>query len=168
MFVYPDGGSYNIYISIMNMKIISPRMYMRRVNMSNMLKEFKKFAMKGNVLDLAIGVVIGSAFGKIVTSLVADIIMPVIGFLTGGINFTNLKYPFPGTQGKVTLNYGSFIQNIVDFLIVSFSIFLFVKLISRLKRESKSEDIEAEAPKPSDEVFLLQEIRDLLKQQEEH
>lgn len=136
--------------------------------MSNILKEFKEFAMKGNVLDLAIGVVIGSAFGKIVTSLVGDIIMPLIGVLTGGVNFTNLKYPFPGTNGKVTLNYGSFIQNIVDFLIVSFSIFLFVKLISKLKREKKAEDKGPEAVKPSDEVLLLQEIRDVLKQQEEH
>jgi large conductance mechanosensitive channel len=130
-----------------------------------MLKEFKEFAIKGNVLDLAVGVVIGGAFGKIVTSVVNDIIMPLAGILTGGINFTYLKVVISEARGKeppVTLNYGNFIQNIIDFLIVSFSIFLFVKLINKLKREKKTETVKVEA-KPSEEALLLAEIRDLLK-----
>lgn len=131
-----------------------------------MLKEFKEFAVKGNVIDLAVGVVIGGAFGKIVSSMVNDIIMPLIGAITGGINFSYLKFVIKGAHGDVpavTLNYGSFIQNIIDFLIIAFSIFLFVKLINKFKREKKAESVEAEAIKPSDEVLLLQEIRDLLK-----
>ncbi|GFP75540.1 large-conductance mechanosensitive channel protein MscL [Clostridium fungisolvens] len=133
-----------------------------------MFKEFKEFAMKGNVLDLAVGVVIGGAFGKIVTSLVNDIIMPIIGALTGGINFTYLKFVIKeagGGKEALTLNYGNFIQNIIDFLIVSFSIFLFIKLINKLKREKKVEVVKVEV-KPSEEVLLLQEIRDLLKNRE--
>lgn len=131
-----------------------------------MLKEFKEFALKGNVLDLAIGVVIGGAFGKIVTSLVTDVIMPLLGAITGGVNFTYLKLTIKSAHGSVpavTLNYGNFLQNIIDFLIIAFSIFLFVKLISKLKREKKVETAPAQASKPSDEVLLLQEIRDLLK-----
>lgn len=131
-----------------------------------MLKEFKEFAMKGNVIDLAVGVVIGAAFGKIVTSLVNDIIMPVVGLLTGGVNFTYLKLTLKAAQGKtpaVTLNYGSFIQNVVDFLIVSFSIFLFIRFINKFKREKKAEAVEAVVPELSKEVLVLQEIRDLLK-----
>lgn len=133
-----------------------------------MLKEFKEFAMKGNVLDLAIGVIIGGAFGKIVTSLVQDIIMPLMGVITGGVNFTNLSLVLKGVHGKtpaLTLNYGSFIQNIIDFLIISFSIFMFIKLINNLKKEKKIEEVEEE--KVSEEVMLLQEIRDLLKQKQE-
>ncbi|MDD7795395.1 large-conductance mechanosensitive channel protein MscL [Clostridium sp. 'White wine YQ'] len=130
-----------------------------------MLKEFKEFAVKGNVVDLAVGVVIGGAFGKIVTSMVNDIIMPLVGALTGGVNFTYLKIVFKEAHGdipEVALNYGNFIQNVIDFLIISFSIFLFIKLINKLKREKKVEVVETE-PKPSDEVLLLREIRDLLK-----
>lgn len=129
-----------------------------------MFKEFKEFAVKGNVIDLAVGVVIGGAFGKIVTSLVNDLIMPLMSLLTGGINFKEMKYVLKEAEGElsaVTLNYGSFIQNIVDFLIIAFSIFLFVKLINRLKKQEPAKP--AEAKKPSDEVLLLQEIRDLLK-----
>lgn len=128
-----------------------------------MLKEFKEFAMKGNVLDLAIGVVIGGAFGKIVSSLVNDIIMPLVGALTGGVNFTYLKFVIKGAQGgvpAVTLNYGNFIQNTIDFVIISFSIFLFIRLINKFKKEKSKE-----ATKLSQEVLLLQEIRDLLKKQ---
>ncbi|WP_234117394.1 large-conductance mechanosensitive channel protein MscL [Clostridium hydrogenum] len=130
-----------------------------------MLKEFKEFAIKGNVVDLAVGVVIGGAFGKIVTSMVNDIIMPILGALTGGVNFTYLKFVIKGPHGNVpavTLNYGSFIQNIIDFLIISFSIFLFIKLINKFKKEKKAEAVTEEV-KPSEEVLLLQEIRDLLK-----
>lgn len=132
-----------------------------------MLKEFKEFAVKGNVLDLAVGVVVGGAFGKIVTSLVNDIIMPLVGVLLGGINFSSLSYPL-GTKGDTPnlLKYGQFIQSIADFLIISFSIFLFIKLINSFKKkeEEKEEAIEeAKEAAPSREELLLTEIRDLLK-----
>lgn len=120
-----------------------------------MWNDFKKFAIKGNVIDLAVGVVIGTAFGKIVSSLVDDVIMPLVGFLIGGINFTNLTFTF----GEVQLKYGSFIQSIVDFLIISFSIFLFIRLIERFKTKEK-EDKQEEMDKKE---ILLTEIRDLLK-----
>ncbi len=136
-----------------------------------MFKEFKEFAVKGNVIDLAVGVVIGAAFGKIVTSLVNDIIMPIIGTLTGGINFKDLKVILKKADEKVdavTFNYGNFIQTVVEFLIIAFSIFLFIKLINKLKREKKVEAIKEEIKevKQSEEVLLLQEIRDLLKNKE--
>ena len=128
-----------------------------------MLKDVKEFAFKGNVLDMAIGVIIGAAFGKIVTSLVNDLIMPIISILTGGINFTNLKLVITPAHGDVAENavaYGSFIQNVVDFLIIAFCIFLFVRLIEKFK---KKEEVKVEAPKKADDVVLLEEIRDLLK-----
>lgn len=128
-----------------------------------MLKDFKEFAFKGNVLDMAIGVIIGAAFGKIVTSLVNDMIMPIISILTGGINFTDLKLVITPAHGDVAENavaYGSFIQNVVDFLIIAFCIFLFVRLIEKFK---KKEEVKVEAPKKADDVVLLEEIRDLLK-----
>lgn len=130
-----------------------------------MLKEFKEFAIKGNVVDLAVGVVVGGAFSKIVTSMVNDIIMPLVVTLTGGVSFTYLKFVIKEAHGKVpevAISYGNFIQNCIDFLIISFSIFLFIKLINKLKREKKSEIGEKEL-KPSEEVLLLGEIRDLLK-----
>jgi large conductance mechanosensitive channel len=125
-----------------------------------MWNEFKKFALKGNVMDLAVGVVIGGAFGKIVSSLVNDIIMPLVGILIGGVDFSGLSYPV----GNATLKYGAFIQTIVDFFIIAFSIFLFIKLFNKLtfkKEEEKKEEI----PAPTKEEVLLTEIRDLLKQQ---
>ncbi|HEX3027814.1 MAG TPA: large-conductance mechanosensitive channel protein MscL [Clostridia bacterium] len=131
-----------------------------------MWKEFKEFAVKGNVMDLAVAVVIGAAFGKIVTSLVNDIIMPIVGVLTGGVNFSHLNILIKKAHGDVpavTFNYGSFMQNIIDFFIISFSIFLFIKLINRLKREKKEEIVEPEAPNKSQEALLLEEIRDLLR-----
>ena len=127
-----------------------------------MLKEFKEFAMKGNVLELAIGVVIGGAFGKIVTSLVNDIIMPFVGWITGGINFTHLNLlikPAKGAIPAVTLNYGNFIQSMIDFLIIAFAIFLFVRLINKMRTQAE----ETAPAGPSDEVVLLTEIRDSLK-----
>ena len=127
-----------------------------------MLKEFKTFALKGNVLDLAVGVIIGGAFGKIVTSLVNDIIMPIISILLNGISFTDLKYVITPAQGDIAecaINYGSFIQNIVDFIIIAFSIFLFVKLITSFKKKEAA----AVPASPSNEEILLTEIRDLLK-----
>ena len=128
-----------------------------------MLKDFKEFAFKGNVLDMAIGVIIGGAFGNIVTSLVKDMIMPIISILTGGINFKNLKFIITPKHGDVAENaiaYGSFIQNVVDFLIIAFCIFLFVRLIEKFK---KKEEVKIEAPKKADDIVLLEEIRDLLK-----
>lgn len=126
------------------------------------LTEFKEFALKGNVLDLAIGVIIGGAFNKIVSSLVADIIMPIIGVITGGVDFKGLVYEIkPG----VPLNYGIFIQNIVDFLITALSIFVFIKAISKLnrKKEEVNEEPAVEEPKLTVDQELLVEIRDLLK-----
>ena len=132
------------------------------------LHEFKTFAMRGNVVDLAIGVVIGAAFGKIVTALVDGIIMPVIGVITGGIDFSErvivLRDAVLGPDGKetaaaVVVKYGAFLQTIVDFIIVAFVIFLVVKFMNRLKRK---EEVAPTAP-PSDEVKLLTEIRDALK-----
>ena len=134
------------------------------------IEEFKKFAFKGNVVDMAVGVVIGGAFGKIVTSLVNDIITPVIGLITGGTDLKNLKYVFtPATEevAESALNYGLFLQNIIDFFIIAFSIFVFVKVINVAKKrfEKKQEVIEEakEEPKPTTEE-LLSEIRDLLKE----
>ncbi|MDR7246641.1 MULTISPECIES: large conductance mechanosensitive channel protein MscL [Priestia] len=123
-----------------------------------MLKEFKEFALRGNVLDLAVGVIIGAAFGKIVTSLVNDIIMPLIGLLLAGINFKDLSF----TVGDATVLYGSFIQTIVDFLIVAFSIFLFIRFFNRFKRKEE-EKVEEEVAVLSKEEEILTEIRDLLK-----
>ena len=128
-----------------------------------MLKDFKEFAFKGNVLDMAIGVIIGGAFGNIVTSLVKDMIMPIISILTGGINFTDLKFiitPKHGDMAENAIAYGSFIQNVVNFLIIAFCIFLFVRLIEKFK---KKEEVKIEAPKKADDIVLLEEIRDLLK-----
>ena len=129
------------------------------------LQEFKAFAMRGNVIDLAVGVIIGAAFGKIIASLVADIIMPPIGLLVGGANFIDLKWQMKPAEivngvkkAAVTLNYGNFLQVTFDFLIVAFCIFLFVRGINSLSKK------EAEAPAvPSKEELLLTEIRDLLK-----
>lgn len=125
-----------------------------------MWKEFKEFAIKGNVIDLAVAVVIGGAFGKIVTSLVEDLIMPVVSLLTSGVNFTNMKVDV----GSVTFTYGNFIQSVVDFVIVAFSIFLAIKLISKAKKKEEA-SAPAEPPQPSEQQ-LLTEIRDLLKSQQ--
>ncbi|UOE51990.1 large-conductance mechanosensitive channel protein MscL [Mucilaginibacter sp. SMC90] len=127
------------------------------------VKEFKEFAMRGNVVDLAVGVIIGAAFGKIVTSLVSDIIMPPIGMITGGIDFKDLKYvlkPAVDKTPETAINYGLFINNVIDFLIVAFCIFLIVKGINSLKK--KEEAAPAAPPEPTKEEVLLTEIRDLL------
>ena len=121
--------------------------------------EFKSFISRGNVVDMAVGVIIGGAFGKIVTSLVNDILMPLIGVIVGGVDFSNLSIKV----GDATIAYGNFIQTIFDFLIVAFCIFLMVKLFEIFrKKEKKEEEKKEEAPKKSDEVLLLEEIRDLL------
>jgi large conductance mechanosensitive channel len=127
-----------------------------------MLKEFKEFAVKGNVVDMAVGIIIGAAFGKIVSSFVADVIMPPIGLLLGGVDFPGLAIVLKEAAGKepaVVLSYGKFIQTMVDFAIVAFAIFLMVKAINSLKKK------EEEAPaEPSKQEVLLTEIRDLLKE----
>ena len=139
---------------------------------SKFLNEFKQFAMRGNVIDLAVGVIIGAAFSKITSSLVGDIIMPPIGALIGGVNFTDLvitlKQASVAANGEiipaVTINYGSFIQTIIDFLIIAFTIFLFIKLINKLNRQ-KAKETPVIPPTPPADIQLLTEIRDLLKQQ---
>lgn len=128
------------------------------------LSEFKEFAMKGNVVDLAVGVIIGAAFGKIVSSLVEDVIMPVLGLLIGGVNFTDLAVTLKEAQGDipaVVLKYGNFLQTVFDFMIVAFAIFLAIKAMNKLKR--KQEATPAAPPAPAADVVLLTEIRDLLK-----
>lgn len=130
-----------------------------------MLKEFKQFISKGNIIDLAIGVIIGGAFGKIVASLVNDIIMPVLGLLLGKVNFKKLSYVLVEAQGEtpaVTLNYGAFIQNIVDFLVIAFVIFIALKMIIKLKKKEEVKE-EPKAPSYTKDQELLMEIRDLLK-----
>lgn len=129
-----------------------------------MLKEFKEFALKGNVVDLAVGVIIGAAFGKIVSSLVNDILMPILSILTGGINFSDLKIILRNTNNakhlaEVSLNYGMFIQNIIDFLIIAFSIFLMVKTMNKLTRKKPKEEV-----KKKTQEEILTEIKDILKE----
>ncbi|MDQ0215128.1 large conductance mechanosensitive channel [Oikeobacillus pervagus] len=126
-----------------------------------MWNDFKKFAMKGNVIDLAVGVIIGAAFSKIVSSLVDDIIMPLFGFVLGGINLKGLEW----TVNEAAIKYGNFLQTIVDFFIIAFSIFIFVRLISRMR--TKNDEVKEQAPSLTNEEKLLMEIRDLLKQTKE-
>lgn len=134
-----------------------------------MVKEFKEFALKGNVVDMAVGVIIGGAFGKIVSSLVNDVIMPPIGKLISGVNFSDLKYVMSEAvieagevvQPEAAIYYGQFIQTVIDFLIIAIVIFLAIKALNRAKRKEEKAP-EAPAPKP-DDVVLLEEIRDLLK-----
>lgn len=131
-----------------------------------MLEDFKKFALRGNVVDLAVGVIIGGAFGKIVSSLVANIIMPLIGILIGGINFSHLKLilkPAHGDVAEVAILYGTFIQSVVDFLIIAFALFFVVKIITSLHKKEETKPVAPVAPDPK--VVLLEEIRDLLKEE---
>ncbi|MCI0422939.1 MAG: large-conductance mechanosensitive channel protein MscL [Acidobacteria bacterium] len=126
-----------------------------------MVKEFKEFAMKGNMMDMAIGIIIGAAFGKIVSSVVADVLMPPLGLLLGGVNFTGLKLTLReavGNTAAVTLNYGAFLQTVVDFVIVAFAIFLMIRGINSMRKKQ-----EAASLPPSNQEVLLAEIRDLLK-----
>ncbi len=129
-----------------------------------MMSEFKDFAMRGNVVDMAVGIVIGGAFGKIVSSFVADVLMPPIGLLLGGVDFSDLSVQLQAASegvDEVMLNYGSFIQTVVDFIIIAFAIFMVVRAMNSMKK--KEEEAPAAPPKPSEEVVLLQEIRDALK-----
>ena len=127
-----------------------------------MIKEFKEVIARGNVVDLAVGVIIGGAFGKIVTSIVNDVLMPLIGVVIGGIDFTGLSFKI----GEAEIKYGNFIQNVIDFLIIAFCIFILVKIVNKITHKKEEPVEEAPAPKP-DDVVLLEEIRDLLKQKEE-
>lgn len=140
----------------------------------SLLKEFKTFAVKGNVVDMAVGIIIGAAFGKIVSSFVGDIFTPALGLLIGGVDFSDLVITLKAAEGDlpaVVLAYGQFIQTIIDFVIIAFAIFMGIKAINRLKREEE-EEVAKEAPvappAPSNEEVLLSEIRDLLKQQNTH
>lgn len=132
------------------------------------IKEFKEFAVKGNVVDMAVGIIIGAAFGKIVSSLVADVVMPPIGWLIGGVDFSDLAVVLPAViEGNpaVTIAYGKFLQTVIDFTIVAFAIFMVIKLINRLKRkEAEAPAAPPAPPEPTKEELLLTEIRDLLKQ----
>jgi len=129
-----------------------------------MMSEFKSFAMRGNVVDMAVGIVIGAAFGKIVTSFVKDVLMPPIGMMMGGVDFSDLAIVLKEASGEVaavTLNYGSFIQTVLDFVIIAFAIFMVIKAMNNMKK--KEEEAPAAPPKLSAEVELLTEIRDSLK-----
>jgi large conductance mechanosensitive channel len=129
-----------------------------------MLKEFKEFAVKGNAVDMAVGIIIGASFGKIISSLVADVVMPPIGVLVGGVDFTKLAITLKEAVGDVpavTLKYGNFIQTVVDFTIIAFAIFMVVKLINKLKKQEAAAPVAL--PEPTKEELLLTEIRDLLK-----
>ena len=134
-----------------------------------MLQEFKKFAMRGNVIDLAIGVIIGGAFGKITTSLVNDMITPLLGLIVGRIDLTSLKIVLRAaseTDAGLAITYGVFLQNVLDFLIISFSIFMVIRFINRFKKDEEEAPAAPPAPpEPSSEEKLLAEIRDLLKEQ---
>jgi len=123
----------------------------------SMMQEFKEFAMKGNVVDLAVGVIIGTAFGKIVASVVEDVVMPLVGTLLGGLNFSGLAFKV----GDATIKYGKFLQTCVDFLIIAWAIFIAVKVINRLKQQEAAAP--AAPPAPPRQEVLLEEIRDLLK-----
>ena len=130
----------------------------------SMLSEFKQFAIKGNMVDMAVGIIIGAAFGKIVSSLVNDVIMPPLGLAIGGVDFSELAIVLQQATEEaaaVTIGYGAFLQTIIDFLIIALAIFVAVKVINRMKR--KEEEKPAEPPKPSEEVVLLREIRDSLQ-----
>ena len=139
-----------------------------------LIKEFKDFAMRGNVVDMAVGVVIGAAFGKIVTSLVSDVMMPLIGKMTGGVNVSDNFFPLDGNTtfkslkaakdaGVNVLAYGNFIQTIIDFTIVAFAIFLMIKLMNALKNRFENEKAAAPPPAPAEDIILLREIRDALR-----
>lgn len=130
----------------------------------SMMKEFKEFAVKGNVIDMAVGIIIGAAFGKIVSSFVGDVMMPPLGVLLGGVDFANLAFIVQEAKGEapaVVISYGKFIQSMIDFTIIAFAIFLAIKGVNSLKK--KAEEKPAELPKISNEEVLLTEIRDLLK-----
>lgn len=150
MIVFPNLLCYSTIIEVVKLKKNKNELVKKG---NSTLKEFKQFISKGNVIDLAVGVIIGSAFGKIVTSMVNDILMPIIGILIGGLDFSALHIKI----GDATIQYGMFLQNVIDFLIVASCIFIFIKIVSKFthKQEKKKEE----------QIILLEEIRDLLKEQ---
>lgn len=175
---FTDLSALTDLSAIKDTKVVKEIKEIKNVKGKKWLKEFRDFAVKGNVVDLAVAVAIGAAFGKIVSSFVADIIMPIIGVLIGGIDFNSwkliLREAVLNDKGAivkqaVTMNIGTFIQNIIDFIIIAWAIFIMVKLINRLKRQATKEEIEEkkeEAPAPlSKDQELLTEIRDLLKKE---
>jgi large conductance mechanosensitive channel len=154
---HPQAGRSTTAIMQLNVLIKEKKM--------GMISEFKEFAMKGNVVDMAVGIIIGAAFGKIVSSFVGDVIMPPLGVIIGGVDFTSLAFILKeavGDAAAVTLNYGKFIQTVFDFTIVAFAIFMAIKAMNSLKK--KEEAAPAAPPAPTKEEVLLTEIRDLLKQ----
>lgn len=153
---------YNDFISIIVVAIN------RKERHLSIYKEFRDFAMRGNVVDLAVGVIIGAAFGKIVSSLVSDVIMPPLGLLIGGVDFKQFAWvlrPAGENIPEVAVNYGMFIQHIFDFIIVAFAIFMAIKLMNKLH---KKKEVPVTAPEPTGEEILLREIRDLLKDKNQH
>lgn len=152
VFTYKDDKKNNI---------IKKSIRINQERKKKMIKEFKEFIARGNVLDLAVGVIVGGAFGKIVTSIVNDILMPIIGIILGGLDFSNLYLEI----GEAKILYGSFIQNVIDFLIISACIFVLIKIVNKISRKNeKEEKKEKEQIVKSDEVLLLEQIRDLLKE----
>lgn len=142
--------------------------------MSGILKEFREFAVKGNVIDMAVGIIIGAAFGKVVTSIVEDVIMPPIGWMLGGVDFSGLFFNLTGDKfaslqaakeaGAPVIGYGAFINTVISFTIVAFAVFLLVKSVNNLKRMAGAQEEEAAPPPPPREEVLLEEIRDILKE----
>lgn len=128
--------------------------------MKNFIQEFKVFALKGNVVDLAVAVVVGAAFGRIVSSLVENIVMPLVGALVGGINFATLTF----TVGEAVVTYGVFLQSIFDFVVIALAVFVAIRMLAHLKKKEEEKPVEEKVAKPSEEVQLLQEIRDALTQ----
>ena len=150
-------------------KLDKEQLNLKKVKEVKVIKEFREFISRGNVIDMAVGIIVGTAFTAIVNSMVKDILTPVIGLLMGGVNFEDLKWvivPATETAAEVSLSYGMFIQKIVEFLIISLSVFILEKVLNMLRRKrTKQKKKKKEAPKPSDEVLLLTEIRDLLKRE---
>ncbi len=148
------------------MFLLLPSFNAINLDMSKFIREFKEFAVKGNAIDMAVGVIIGAAFGKIVSSIVSDIIMPPIGWLIGGVDFSDLKIKMPvnplSPDVSATINYGVFVQTVIEFVVIAFCVFLLVKAINTLARKKKDE-ADAAPPAPTKEEQLLTEIRDLLK-----
>lgn len=168
-FPFFRAQSYEMFLYL-HKSLILNKSKKKIIAMSKFLSEFKTFAVKGNAVDMAVGVIIGGAFGKIVSSIVNDIIMPPIGWLIGGVNFTDLKVTLPSvsigteTMESATINYGNFLQTLIDFTIIAFCVFLLVKGINRLARKNKEKEAAPAPPQPSAEERLLTEIRDLLKE----
>lgn len=154
MIVFPNLLCYSTIIEVVKLKKNKNELVKKG---NSTLKEFKQFVSKGNVIDLAVGVIIGSAFGKIVTSMVNDILMPIIGILIGGLDFSALHIKI----GDATIQYGMFLQNVIDFLIVASCIFIFIKIVSKFTHKQEKE----EEKKKEEQIILLEEIRDLLKEQ---